>query len=80
MKEKVLYKPIAIWQSGVPQEIFDSVYRASEEGHVIEVLYNSLSKVPTGEISRLPPGPEGVYFGSGGAYFIAQDLGDGEFK
>jgi proteasome accessory factor B len=80
MKDKVLYKPIATWQSGVPQEIFDTVYRASEEGHVIEVLYNSLSKVPTGEISRRRLGPEGVYFGSGGAYLIAQDLGDGEIK
>jgi predicted DNA-binding transcriptional regulator YafY len=85
MKEVVHFKPIATWQAGVPQEIFDTVYRAAEEGHVVEVLYNSLSKVghggaAGGELSKRRLGPEGVYFGSGGAYLIAQDLGDGEIK
>lgn len=80
MKERVFYSPMASWQSSIPQEIFDTVYRACEEGHVIEVYYNSLSKSSTGNLSQRRLGPEGVYFGGGGAYLIAQDLGDGEIK
>lgn len=80
MKEKVFYSPMASWQSSIPQEIFDTVYRACEEGHVVEVYYNSLSKSPAGNSSHRKLGPEGVYFGNGGAYLIAQDLGDGEIK
>lgn len=80
MKEKVFYAPMASWQSSIPQEIFDTVYRACEEGHVVEVYYHSLSKTPEGNSSMRKLGPEGVYFGNGGAYLIAQDLGDGEIK
>lgn len=80
MKEKVFYSPMASWQSSIPQEIFDTVYRACEEGHVVEVYYNSLSKSPAGNSSHRKLGPEGVYFGNGGAYLIAQDMGDGEIK
>ena len=80
MKEKVFYTPMASWQSSIPQEIFDTVYRACEEGHVIEVLYSSMSRPEAVKITERKLGPEGVYFGNGGAYLIAQDLGDGEIK
>ena len=80
MKEKVFYSPMASWQSSIPQEIFDTVYRACEEGHVVEVYYNSLNKSSEANATRRKLGPEGVYFGNGGAYLIAQDLGDGEIK
>jgi predicted DNA-binding transcriptional regulator YafY len=80
MKEKVYYSPMASWQGSIPQEIFDTVYRACEEGHVVEVLYTSLAKVPTGKTTQRRLGPEGVYFGNGGAYLIAKDLDDGEIK
>ncbi len=82
MKEKVFYSPVASWQSSIPQEIFDTVYRACEEGHVVEVLYSSLNKPDSSgkKTSFRKLGPEGVYFGNGGAYLIAQDLGDNEIK
>ena len=71
---------MASWQSSIPQEIFDTIYRACEEGHVVEVTYSSNSKPDAVKISTRKLGPEGVYFGNGGAYLIAQDLGDGEIK
>ncbi len=80
MKEKVYYSPMASWQSSIPQEIFDTVYRACEEGHVVEVLYHSLSKSVEGTLTQRRLGPEGIYFGNGGAYLIAQDLGDSVVK
>ncbi len=80
MKEKVFYSPMASWQSSIPQEIFDTVYRACEEGHVVDVLYSSMSRPEAVKISNRKLGPEGVYFGNGGAYLIAQDMGDGEIK
>lgn len=80
MKEKIFYTPMASWQASISQVIFDTVYRACEEGHVLEVCYNSLNKSSMSNSTPRKLGPEGVYFGNGGAYLIAQDLGDGEIK
>ncbi len=79
-KEKIVYTPMAAWYGAIPQEIFDTIYRAIEEGHVVEVIYTSNNKNAEAKISQRRLGPEGIYFGNAGAYLIAKDLNDNEIK
>lgn len=74
LREYMAIKPQATWQSGVSQEILDTIYDACAEGHVLEVDYTSKSGEQKDKVAQRRLGPEGIYFADSGVYLIAQDL------
>lgn len=74
LREYMAIKPQATWQSGVSQEILDTIYDACAEGHVLEIDYKSKSGEQKDKVAQRRLGPEGIYFADSGVYLIAQDL------
>ncbi len=74
------FKSRPSWQSGVSQEVLDTIHQACAEGHVLEIGYRSVSGESKGEYKTRKVGPETIYFIDSGAYLIAKDLQSGVFK
>ena len=74
LREYMAIKPQATWQSGVSQEILDTIYDACAEGHVLEIDYTSKSGEQKDKVAKRRLGPEGIYFADSGVYLIALDL------
>jgi len=80
LSDYVAYKATATWQTGVSQEILDTVYQACWDGVVIELTYRSKSGQFMDQIKLRRLGPETLYFAGGGGYLIAKDLTDNKVK
>jgi predicted DNA-binding transcriptional regulator YafY len=80
LRDYMKYKPQATWQSGVSQEILDTVYDACAESHILEVQYKSKSGNNKDKVTTRKLGPEGMYFADSGVYLIALDLTDNQHK
>lgn len=74
------FKARQTWQSGVPQEVLDTIHQACAEGHLLEIEYRAVSGDSKGEIKLRRVGPEAIYFADAGAYLIAKDLESGQHK
>lgn len=68
------------WQSGVSQEVMDTVHQACAEGHVLEIEYKAVSGENQGVVKARKVGPSAIYLVDSGAYLIAKDLASGVFK
>lgn len=76
----VAYKATATWQTGVSQEVLDTIYQACWDNVVLELDYKSKSGTNANTVKQRRLGPETLYFANGGAYLIAKDLADNVIK
>jgi predicted DNA-binding transcriptional regulator YafY len=74
------YRSRATWQSGISQEVLDTIYDACAEGQVLKVTYRSKSGQFVDQTVERRLGPEGMYFADSGAYLIARDLEKNEHR
>jgi predicted DNA-binding transcriptional regulator YafY len=74
------FKPKQTWQSGISQEVLDTVHQACAEGHRLRIEYRSVSGAAKGETKSRTVGPDAIYFADAGAYLIAKDLESGQHK
>ena len=80
LKKYIEFKPNSTWQSGVSQEILDTLHSATSEGHVLKFLYKSNSGDSKNKISERKVGPETIYFADSSIYLIGKDLNDQKIK
>lgn len=80
LSKYVGYKAQSTWQTGLSQEILDTVYRACWDGIKLSIEYKSKSGDRKDQIAKRSVGPETLFFAHGGAYLIGRDLSDGKVK
>ena len=80
LSQFVAYRSNASWQTGVAQEILDTVYDGCYEGYILDVEYKSKSGEYKDKIHTRKLGPEGLYFADSGVYLIAKDLKSNQHK
>ena len=74
------FKARPTWQSGIPNEVMQTIDLACAEGHALEIEYRSVTGPNQGEIKKRKVGPARLFFADAGAYLIAQDLSSNELK
>jgi predicted DNA-binding transcriptional regulator YafY len=76
----ITYKSSATWQTGVSEEVLNTIYECCYEGYELELEYRSKSGDFKDQIKLRRLGPEGLYFADAGVYLVAKDLESGQFK
>ena len=70
----VAYRSSSSWQTGVAQEVLDTVYDGCYEGYILNVEYKSKTGDSKNQVRARLLGPEGLFFADSGVYLIALDL------
>jgi predicted DNA-binding transcriptional regulator YafY len=74
------FKYRATWQTGISQDLFDSVYSACVEQHQLVLDYQSNYDDNKKEFAKRILGPEKIYFADSSVYLIAKDLNENKIK
>lgn len=80
LSQYITYRASATWQTGVSEEIINTIYEACYEGYVLDLDYRSKSGEFKDQIKTRKIGPEGLYFADSGVYLIAKDLTSNKFR